>query len=34
MPTVRTNDIETYYVSQGDGPPIVFIQGVIMSTTM
>lgn len=30
---VRTNDIETYYVRRGDGPPIVFIHGMAMSTT-
>lgn len=29
--TVRTNDIETYYVRRGDGPPIVFIPGMAMS---
>ena len=34
MPFVRTNDIETYYVTRGDGPPIVFVHGMIMSTTM
>lgn len=31
--TVRTNDIETYYVRRGDGPPIVFIHGMFMSAT-
>lgn len=31
--TVRTNDVETYYVRSGDGPPIVFIHGMAMSTT-
>lgn len=30
--TVRTNDIETYYVQRGNGPPIVFIHGMAMST--
>lgn len=30
MPTVRTNDIETYYERRGDGPPIVFIHGSIV----
>ncbi|MFB6299618.1 MAG: alpha/beta fold hydrolase [Halobacteriales archaeon] len=30
--TVRTNDIETYYVRGGDGPPIVFIHGMAMNT--
>ncbi|WP_331234825.1 alpha/beta fold hydrolase [Natronorarus salvus] len=34
MQTVQTNDIETYYVSHGDGPPVVFIHGMVMSTTM
>lgn len=34
MPTARTNDIETYYVTRGDGPPIVFVHGMAMSTTM
>lgn len=27
MPTVRTNDIETYYERTGGGPPIVFVHG-------
>lgn len=31
--TVRTNDVETYYVRRGDGPPVVFIHGMLMSTT-
>ncbi|WP_117591221.1 alpha/beta fold hydrolase [Haloprofundus halophilus] len=31
--TVRTNDIETYYVRRGDGPPIVFIHGMAMSAS-
>lgn len=30
---VRTNDIETFYVRRGDGPPIVFIHGMAMSAT-
>ena len=34
MPFVRTDDVETYYVSRGDGPPIVFVHGMIMSTAM
>ncbi|MFH5800990.1 alpha/beta fold hydrolase [Haladaptatus sp. CMAA 1911] len=34
MPTVRTNDIETYYERRGDGPPVVFIHGMIMTATM
>lgn len=31
--TVRTNDVETYYVRQGEGPPIVFVHGMAMSAT-
>ena len=31
--TVRTNDIETYYVRHGNGPPIVFIHGMAMSAS-
>lgn len=27
MPTVQTNDIETYYERRGDGPVIVFVHG-------
>ncbi|WP_440990193.1 alpha/beta fold hydrolase [Haloarchaeobius baliensis] len=34
MPTVQTDDIETYYVRQGDGPPVVFVHGLLMSTSM
>lgn len=30
MPTVRSNDIETYYEQRGDGPPIVFVHGAIV----
>lgn len=30
MPTVRTNDIETYYERRGNGPPIVFVHGAIL----
>lgn len=30
--TVRTNDVETYYVRRGDGPPILFVHGMAMST--
>lgn len=30
MPTIHTNDIETYYERRGDGPPIVFIHGAIL----
>lgn len=32
--TIQTNDIETYYVRRGDGPPIVFIHGTIMDHRM
>ena len=34
MPTVRSDDIETHYVKQGDGPPVVFVHGMLMSTSM
>lgn len=34
MPTVRTNDIETHYVSRGDGPAVVFVHAMAMSATM
>jgi pimeloyl-ACP methyl ester carboxylesterase len=27
MPTVETNDVETYYETYGDGPPLVFVHG-------
>ena len=30
--TVRTNDVETYYEHRGEGPPIVFVHGMAMST--
>lgn len=30
MPTVRTNDVETYYEHRGNGPPIVFVHGAIL----
>lgn len=30
MPTVQTNDIETYYERRGDGLPIVFVHGMFM----
>ena len=33
MPTVQTNDIETYYDVRGDGPPIVFIHGALADHT-
>ena len=33
MPTVRTNDVHTYYERRGTGPPIVFIHGAILDRT-
>jgi len=30
MPTVRTNDIETYYERRGEGPPVVFVHGAVV----
>ncbi len=33
MPTVQTNDIETYYEQRGSGPPIVFVHGAILDHT-
>lgn len=30
MPTVQTNDIETYYEQRGNGPPIVFVHAAIV----
>ena len=32
--TVRTNDVETYYVRGGDGPAIVFVHGAIVDHRM
>jgi pimeloyl-ACP methyl ester carboxylesterase len=29
---VRTNDVDTYYVRRGDGPPVVFVHGMATST--
>jgi pimeloyl-ACP methyl ester carboxylesterase len=34
MPTVQTNDVATYYVRRGDGPPVVFVHGMVMSASM
>lgn len=34
MPTVRTNDIETYYESHGEGPPLVFVHGAWVDRRM
>lgn len=33
MPTIQTNDIETYYERRGDGRPIVFVHGAILDHT-
>lgn len=33
MPTVRTNDIETYYEQRGTGPEIVFVHAAILDHT-
>lgn len=30
MPWVQTNDVETYYETEGDGPPVVFVHGAIL----
>jgi pimeloyl-ACP methyl ester carboxylesterase len=30
---VETNGVETYYERRGEGPPVVFIHGTLMSTT-
>lgn len=33
MPTARTGDIETNYVCDGEGPPVVFVHGDIVDHT-
>lgn len=33
MQTARTGDIETYYVREGEGPPVVFVHGAIVDHT-
>ena len=33
MPTVRTDDVETYYERRGDGPPVVFVHGALADHT-
>ena len=33
MPTVQTNDIETYYERRGNGPPVVFVHGAFLDHT-
>lgn len=30
MPTIQTDDIETYYEQRGAGRPIVFVHGAIL----
>lgn len=30
MPTVQTNDIQTYYERAGEGPPVVFVHGAMV----
>lgn len=34
MPTVPTGDIETYYIRKGEGPPVVFVHAMFMSSRM
>ncbi|WP_458187787.1 alpha/beta fold hydrolase [Haladaptatus sp. NG-WS-4] len=34
MPTVQTNDIETYYKRRGEGPPVVFVHAAIVDHSM
>lgn len=29
MPTIQTDDIETYFERRGDGPPIIFVHGAL-----
>jgi pimeloyl-ACP methyl ester carboxylesterase len=31
---VETNGIRTYYERRGEGPPVVFVHGMVMRTTM
>lgn len=33
MPTVRTNDVETYYEQRGTGPPVVFVHAAVLDHT-
>ncbi|SFG04928.1 Pimeloyl-ACP methyl ester carboxylesterase [Halopelagius inordinatus] len=33
MPTVRTNDVQTYYERRGSGPPVVFVHGAILDSS-
>jgi len=32
MPTIHTNDVDTYYQRRGEGPPIVFVHGAIVDS--
>ena len=34
MPKIKTNDIMTYYEIQGEGNPLVFIHGGLVTSTM
>lgn len=34
MPIVRTDDVDTYYEIRGEGPPVVFVHGMMMTATM
>lgn len=34
MPTVRTNDIETYYERRGEGRPVVFVHAAMLDHSM
>lgn len=34
MPTIRTNDIGTYYERRGEGPPVVFVHAAIVDHGM
>ncbi|WP_411963726.1 alpha/beta fold hydrolase [Haloferax sp. YSMS24] len=34
MPTVQTNEIETYYVQRGEGPPLVFVHAALVDHSM
>ncbi|WP_416841150.1 alpha/beta fold hydrolase [Haloferax sp. DFSO52] len=34
MPTVQTNEIETYYVERGEGPPIIFVHAALVDHSM
>ena len=34
MPTVRTNDVETYYERRGEGPPVIFVHAAAVDHAM